>query len=210
MSLPPPRQRRSSRLAVLASFAHVGKNSSNVMFFGFALRKSTSLIYPLECPLLALSGHRLVRCTCLLLTQSGHRALPELMLDLIRYPVLSVGGGNAAARVYFICWLGRGLAACGAFSASKTTDYRIPRGKHTLGLDTMDRRLCAAATRTWLDRGSYDHDRVSLGRRTSGTVSRNSGGVCSSQGGCHRYSRQCSRRRGACKLDNPDCVRNSR
>ena len=27
----------------------------------------------LKCPLLALSGHRLVRCTCLLLTQSGHR-----------------------------------------------------------------------------------------------------------------------------------------
>ena len=26
-----------------------------------------------ECPLLAHSGHRLVRCTCLLLTQSGHR-----------------------------------------------------------------------------------------------------------------------------------------
>ena len=25
-----------------------------------------------ECPLLALSGHRLVRCTCLLLSQSGH------------------------------------------------------------------------------------------------------------------------------------------
>jgi hypothetical protein len=25
-----------------------------------------------ECPLLALGGHRLVRCTCLLLTQSGH------------------------------------------------------------------------------------------------------------------------------------------
>jgi hypothetical protein len=27
---------------------------------------------PRECPLLALSGHRLVRCTCLLLTQSGN------------------------------------------------------------------------------------------------------------------------------------------
>jgi len=25
-----------------------------------------------ECPLSALSGHRLVRCTCLLLPQSGH------------------------------------------------------------------------------------------------------------------------------------------
>ena len=29
-----------------------------------------------RCPLLALSGHRLVRCTCLLLTQSGHRGGP--------------------------------------------------------------------------------------------------------------------------------------
>ena len=28
-----------------------------------------------ECPVLALSGHRLVQCTCLLLTQSGHRRI---------------------------------------------------------------------------------------------------------------------------------------
>ena len=30
------------------------------------------LVCTWQCPLLALSGHRLVRCTCLLLTQSGH------------------------------------------------------------------------------------------------------------------------------------------
>jgi hypothetical protein len=29
-----------------------------------------------ECPLLALSGHRRVHCKCLLLTQSGHEQRP--------------------------------------------------------------------------------------------------------------------------------------
>ena len=31
---------------------------------------------PAQCPLLALSGHQLLRCTCLLLTQSGHLVRP--------------------------------------------------------------------------------------------------------------------------------------
>jgi hypothetical protein len=42
------------------------------------------------CPLMALSGHQLVRCTCLLLTQSGHWHLQERRLP--RYDVQ--GGGR--------------------------------------------------------------------------------------------------------------------
>jgi hypothetical protein len=41
-----------------------------------------------ECPLLARSGHRLVHCTCLLLTQSGHcptAQLPLFQCGLSRY-----------------------------------------------------------------------------------------------------------------------------
>ena len=54
-----------------------------------------------ECLLLAQSGHRLVRCTCLLLTQAdiNHAwPLPECLCGLIRWPVLSLGGGNENAR----------------------------------------------------------------------------------------------------------------
>ncbi|MGC2156024.1 MAG: ABC transporter substrate binding protein, partial [Pseudolabrys sp.] len=49
-----------------------------------------------QCPLLALSGHRLARCTCLLLTQSGHQpaltlALPEHQRGLLPSGVLRLG-----------------------------------------------------------------------------------------------------------------------
>ena len=37
----------------------------------------------LRCRLLALSGHRLVRCTCLLLTQSEHGLKPLLLINAI-------------------------------------------------------------------------------------------------------------------------------
>ena len=50
-----------------------------------------------------LSGHRLVRCTCLLLTQSGHRRpLPRHQILPLRSPVFSLGGGNEATRVHHI------------------------------------------------------------------------------------------------------------
>ena len=39
------------------------------------LEASFKSLLVVECPLLALSGHHLVRCTCLLLTQSGHSQL---------------------------------------------------------------------------------------------------------------------------------------
>ena len=39
-----------------------------------------------------------MHCKCLLLTQSGHRPLPALFLNAIRWPVLCLGGGNETAR----------------------------------------------------------------------------------------------------------------
>ena len=41
-----------------------------------------------------------MHCTCPLLTQSGHGPLPALLLNPIRCPVLSLGGGNETARVH--------------------------------------------------------------------------------------------------------------
>jgi hypothetical protein len=38
-----------------------------------------------QCPLLAQSGHRFLRRTCLLLTQSGHKAAPFQSLGLAWY-----------------------------------------------------------------------------------------------------------------------------
>ena len=49
----------------------------------------------------------------------------------------------------------------------------------------MDRRLCAAAARTRLDRGSHRRDRVSLGGGTHRAFSRDRGRVRPAQGRCH-------------------------
>jgi hypothetical protein len=50
---------------------------------------------------LALSGHRLVRCTCLLLTQSGHT--PIQIVGLSSYDAgPKTGTCNEAARVYHL------------------------------------------------------------------------------------------------------------
>ena len=80
-------------------------------------------------PLLALSGHRLVRCTCLLLTQSGHlrpftrpfnpRVLHGTMLCATR------GGYNEAARVHQACWWGGYLAACSERATASYACHRV-------------------------------------------------------------------------------------
>ena len=75
----------------------------------------------------------------------------------------------------------------------------------------MDRRFCAAAARTRLDRGPQRRDRVSLGGGTQRALRRDRGRVRPAQGRCHchaatrrqssqqsrrhRSSRSCSRRR---------------
>jgi ABC transporter substrate binding protein len=69
---------------------------------------------------MALSGDRLVRCKCLLLTQNGHRwGLSLCRFEPLRCPVLSLGEGNEAARIYqSSCWVGSSLAACGVRAAA--------------------------------------------------------------------------------------------
>ena len=49
-----------------------------------------------QCPLLALSGHRLVHCTCLLLTQSGQGLGPQMRKEPHLLAALSVGLQSSA------------------------------------------------------------------------------------------------------------------
>ena len=51
---------------------------------------------PKQCPLLAQSGHGLVRCTCLLLTQSGHWASPMAHKTPLAASVVFVAAKRAA------------------------------------------------------------------------------------------------------------------
>ena len=53
----------------------------------------------------------------------------------------------------------------------------------------MDRRFCAAAARTRLDRGSHRRDRVSLGGGTQRALRRDRGRVRPAQGRCHCHGR---------------------
>ena len=73
----------------------------------------------MRCPLLALSGHALLHRTCLLLTQSGHWPLPVRWLKSVRWVVLSLGGGNEAARFLQVsCRISSRVAVCGARPAA--------------------------------------------------------------------------------------------
>ena len=56
-----------------------------------------------------------------------------------------------------------------------------------LGPEPMDRRFCAAAARTRLDRGPHRRDRVSLGGGTHRALRRDRGRVRPAQGRCHRH-----------------------
>ena len=72
-------------------------------------------------------------------------------------------------RREFITLLG-GAAARGrwrhARSSRQAADHRVPGREHGFGLEPLDRRFCAAAARTRLDRGPHCRDRVSLGGGT--------------------------------------------
>ena len=68
----------------------------------------------------------------------------------------------------------------------------------------MDRRVCAAAARTRLDRGPHHRDRISLGGGTQRALGRDRGRVRPAEGRCHRHggnpehvSRQSRRRRSS-------------
>ena len=56
----------------------------------------------------------------------------------------------------------------------------------------MDRRFCAAAARTRLDRGPHRRDRVSLGGGTQRALRRDRGRVRPAQGRCHRHGGICA------------------
>src|SRR5262249_28667439 len=63
---------------------------------------------------------------------------------------------------------GGGVAACGARGAAgEAADHRIFGREHACGPERTDRRFRATAARTWLDRGPYRRDRVSVGRGRS-------------------------------------------
>ena len=72
-------------------------------------------------------------------------------------------------RREFITVLGGrgGMAARGARAADgQAADHRVPGREHAFVPEPMDRRFCAAAARTRLDRGPHRRDRVSLGGGT--------------------------------------------
>ena len=78
------------------------------------------------------------------------------------------------------------MAARGARAAAgEAADHRVPGRGHAFGLEPMDRRLCAAAARTRLDRGPHRRDRVSLGGGTRRALRRDRGRVRPAQGRCH-------------------------
>ena len=71
----------------------------------------------------------------------------------------------------------------------------------------MDRRFCAAAARTRLDRGPHRRDRVSLGGGTQRALHRDRGRVRPAQGGRHVTVGSRSRRRKAGDIGHPDRLR---
>ena len=104
------------------------------------------------------------------------------------------------------------MAARGARAAGgQAADHRVPGRGHACGREPMDRRFCAAAARTRLDRGSHRRDRVSLGRGTQRALRRDRGRVRPAQGRCHRHGGNRSSPRGkAGDIGHPDRVRGRR
>ena len=91
-----------------------------------------------------------------------------------------------AARVHHALGGAGGMAARGAGAAAgKAADHRVLGREHGFGQEPMDRRFCAAAARTRLDRGSHRRDRVSLGGGAQRALRRDRGRVRPTQGRCH-------------------------
>ena len=71
----------------------------------------------------------------------------------------------------------------------------------------MDRRFCAAAARTRLDRGPHRRDRVSLGGRTHRALCRDRGRVRAAQGRRHRHAWPAQSPPQAGDIGHPDRLR---
>ena len=108
-------------------------------------------------------------------------------------------------RREFITLLGGAarVAAGGAGAAAAKLPTIGFLGARAPAIQAMDRRFCAAAARTGLDRGPHRRDRVSLGGRTLRALRRDRRRVRPAQGRCHRHdgtarsSRQSRRRRSS-------------
>ena len=132
-----------------------------------------------------------MRCKCLLLTQSGHgRGLSQCMFEPLRCLVLSLGGGNEAARFYqSCCRLSGSVSVCGPRTAARPhTAHRraLGLGRGRSGHQIKPRGIPAAVAATGLDRRPQCADRLSLCRRQVGKLSQ----ICSGTGraGSGRHS----------------------
>src|SRR5262249_11097196 len=102
------------------------------------------------------------------------------------------------------------VAARGAGAASEElADHWVPGRGHGSGSEAMDRRFCATATGSRLDRGSQHRDRIPVVGGTHRTRRRDGGRVRPAQGRCHCHGGRCSPRGKAGDIGHSNRLRRS-